>query len=135
MSELTADTLTRSPEMVERYIELAALEHLLTCDLADVLAPFLTTFDLSEGLNVGTNADRGPNLQALFPVVVPSEIDGGAAEAWLVEVRIELLVARMLRALTPDVIEAMASRWDGLAAEHLELAVAAMPHEGDTDDV
>ncbi|HXH89382.1 MAG TPA: hypothetical protein VNI55_12345 [Gaiellaceae bacterium] len=105
----------------EQYIELAALELLLTSNyaLGDALEPLLKTIDLTEGVNLSV---RGSDLDGLFGEVMPDDED--QLDALVISGRHELLVARMLRAITPDVIAESAAYFERIGTEKLARANA-----------
>jgi len=107
----------------EQYIELAALEILLTSNYAlrFALEPLLKTINLDEGVDLSVRGS-GENLDDLFGEVMPD--DEESVDALVTHGRHELLVARMLRAITPDVIAESAAYFEKLGAEKLARANA-----------
>jgi hypothetical protein len=118
---------TTAPTQHERrelYIEVAALETLLTSDyaLGEVFETLLSSVGLDAGLDLHPNG-QGPNLRRLFTEFVA---DDDTPADLLVHARHELLVARLLRAITPEQLTAAAAHFERIAAEKLQRAHAAI---------
>jgi hypothetical protein len=120
---------------LERYIELRAFELLVSsnCALGQVLNDHLHSFDLEDGLEI-VPEDKGKGLNALWAELMPEEFEGSTGGD-VVGARVDLLLARMVRSITPDVVERTAQHFESLATlllkdVHQELEEQAVSDAG-----
>lgn len=107
-------------EEVDRYIELDALETLLTSGyaLGGAIRKHLKAVDIKEqGFDL-IPLDDQPGLIDLFGRVMPDEVEGSPAGS-LIHARVDLTIARMLRSITPEQLAWSASYFEALADSHL----------------
>lgn len=115
------EAATVEPTIVDWYRELNALEIVLSSNyaLGDAFQEHLQAVDLSEGLNLQPGGPGNPpSLWQAFGEVVPDDEDARPADK-VRQAREHLLIARLLRAITPELIDESASYFEGLAAENL----------------
>jgi hypothetical protein len=111
-----------SPEtLVETWVELNALDVLLTSGFAlgRVFKKHLSVVLDEDGVNLDLDRDDVPDLQTAFAFTYPPH-DDHTLQAKVAGARSDLLIARLLRSITPEVIEESASYFEGLAATQLE---------------
>jgi hypothetical protein len=113
-----------APSLADYYRELSALEIAIssTCALGAAFQEILHHIDIREGFDMKplTARDGLPSLAAAFSQVVPENEDDFISQA-----NEEMLVARLLRAITPEVVEQAASYFEDLAASKLDKAFEA----------
>lgn len=137
-------TTTTSPESsarpsrleLERYIELGALELLLTsdCALAPCFDRLLKTVNLTDGMNLAPHGG-GPDLSTAFAVAIPSDDDTlermNGPDRLVMDARKELLVETMLRSITPEAIDQATDYFHTIAMSKLEQAGAQLDGASD----
>jgi hypothetical protein len=116
MPSTTAVTL----EEIQRYMELSALELLVSSGFAlgGALSEHLEHVDLEDGYDIRPHDDK-PGLIDSFNAIMTEKFDS-SREGRLFHARGSLLLARMLRSITPEVVNEAASYFEALAAHHLE---------------
>lgn len=125
---MSSSTVPRpAADEIDRYIELDALEVLLTSGFAlgPAIHPHLHAIDIeTEGLDLIPLTDTQSSLLGLFSRVMPDEVEV-SREGQLIHARTELTVARLLRSITPELVDSAATYFEGLAAMHLQDAADA----------
>lgn len=108
---------------VDQYVELAALECLISSDyaLGGFLKGTLNELNLGDGLDIRPGDPDSPSFKELFSEVDPEE---ETPETLLMHARIERLIATMLRVVAARALRATedADYFDSLAAGHVEQA-------------
>ena len=115
---------------VERYIELAALETMLTSGLAlgQFFDDHIKTIDSLNDDHIDVKAGDNPSLDELFSLVCSGE-DEETVEQLLIEARIELLMATMLRSIMPRRVAEAADYFHQLGTEKTAAAHRMMRGE------
>ena len=113
---------TSAHPLAAYYNELAALEVAISSDLAlgQAFEEVLEHLDISEGFEMRPLAWRGPSLAEAFSQVVDEQ-----DEDYLRQASENLLTARLIRAITPDVVERSAGYFERLAAAKMQKALEA----------
>lgn len=127
MSDSSTAVVDSRAEKLERYIELHALDLLLTSNFAlgEIINEQLGTVDVEDG-----NLFEGAELMRLYGELDPDEPSSDDLAGVLANVRADLLLARLLRAIAKNtkLIEQRARYFEGLAARELEkLAAGEFP--------
>jgi len=120
-----SDTTTAPTDLdVERYVQLAAFWTVITGDeFRDALADLLPDLAWDSLVVEITDRERGFSHEGLFEKVIPAELDEIMSDALaLIHARVELLIARLLRALDGKSFERDALYFDQLAANSLGAA-------------
>ena len=121
-------------ERRERYIELQALETLLSNRaLGEPFAEHIKSFSIDGGEVIDITPGDGsgmPGLCTLFNEIYPDDPMETDPLHWLIDARADLLTARLLRSITPEVIEESASYFEKLGAEKLAKANGVLAAKG-----
>lgn len=104
---------------VRHWIELSALEHLITVVVGEAYGENFQSVQLDNGFNLLPGGLR-PSFHDVFKEAIPDERDGaGDPEVDLRQVQEMLFSARLLQSLTPAILDAESDRLVALAEEHL----------------